>query len=242
MNRRIAGPAALAAGALALYLGGCAATDIVAKYAASSFTALVEASAERLSRTEGGDAWTLASPGGDRIAFSTDFSRALPAAAAGAPAGAPDIELSFDLAPFAAAGLDPARLPAPTRGGQTTYAAEGGRLLVRAELGDEAFPAEAARSLEAAFAAILKAHRASIGYHEALGHYGIRLGGGNMFEWAKDLAKNDKDIVFVLNPEPFIAAGVDPAKVVGWVFAKVPVDIDGKPTEVDKLLKPFSLK
>jgi len=62
-----------------------------------------------------------------------------------------------------------------------------------------------------------------------------------MFEWAKDLSTNDKDIVFVLNPEPFLAAGVDPNDVEGWVFAKVPVDVDGKPAEVDKLLKPFDL-
>jgi len=37
---------------------------------------------------------------------------------------------------------------------------------------------------------------------------------------------NDKDIVFVLNPEPLIAAGVDPKAVDGWVFARVPVEID----------------
>jgi hypothetical protein len=48
--------------------------------------------------------------------------------------------------------------------------------------------------------------------------------------------------VFVLNPEPLIAAGVDPQKVEGWAFAKVEVHMDGKPTEVDKFLKPFDLK
>jgi hypothetical protein len=56
------------------------------------------------------------------------------------------------------------------------------------------------------------------------------------------MGKNDKAIVFVLDPEPFLKAGADPRKIEGWVFGKVPVDIDGKPTEVDKLLKPFNLK
>lgn len=47
----------------------------------------------------------------------------------------------------------------------------------------------------------------------------------------------------LLNPEAFINAGVDPSKVEGWVFAKVPVkDDNGKEIEVDKLLKPFDLK
>jgi copper chaperone CopZ len=82
-----------------------------------------------------------------------------------------------------------------------------------------------------------------IGYHGALDHYGVSLGDGNLFEWAKDMSANDKDIVFVLNPAPFIAAGVDPNKVDGWAFAKVTVDDENdKPIEVDKLLKPFNLK
>jgi hypothetical protein len=64
-----------------------------------------------------------------------------------------------------------------------------------------------------------------------------------MFEWAKDMGTNDKDMVFVLNPEPFIAAGVDPGKIAGWAFAKVTVDDEnGKPIEVDKILKPFDLR
>ena len=45
--------------------------------------------------------------------------------------------------------------------------------------------------------------------------------------------KNDKDIVFVLNPQPFIKAGVDPNKIDGWIYAKVGEDY--------KLLKPFDL-
>jgi hypothetical protein len=84
--------------------------------------------------------------------------------------------------------------------------------------------------------------REAVGYHAALDHYGVNLGDGNLFEWAKDMGKNDKDIVFVLNPEPFVKAGVDAQKVDGWLFGKVPVDIEGKPAEVDKFLKPFNLK
>ena len=37
-------------------------------------------------------------------------------------------------------------------------------------------------------------------------------------------------------------AGVDPAKVTGWVFAKVEIkDESGKPVSVDKFLKAFDL-
>jgi hypothetical protein len=69
----------------------------------------------------------------------------------------------------------------------------------------------------------------------------VDLGDGNLFEWAKDMRTNDKDMVFVLNPDPFIAAGVDPNRVEGWVFAEVTVDdADGKPIQVYKILKPFN--
>ncbi|MDR0586735.1 MAG: hypothetical protein LBG26_05805, partial [Treponema sp.] len=89
---------------------------------------------------------------------------------------------------------------------------------------------------------IVNLKREAIGYHMAMDHYGVNLGGGNLFEWAKDMAVNDKDMVFVLDPAPLIAAGVDPARVAGWIFDKVTVDDEnGKPVQVDKLLKPFDL-
>jgi hypothetical protein len=56
-----------------------------------------------------------------------------------------------------------------------------------------------------------------------------------------DDADQDKDIVFVLNPEPLIAAGVVPENVEGWVYAQVPVEENGKTEDVWKFLKPFDL-
>ena len=47
----------------------------------------------------------------------------------------------------------------------------------------------------------------------------------------------------MLDPKLLIDAGVDPAKVNGWIFAKVEVkDVSGKPIEVEKFLKPFDFK
>ena len=49
-------------------------------------------------------------------------------------------------------------------------------------------------------------------------------------------------MVFVLNPEPLKAAGVDPAKIKGWIFTKIPVkDSVGKDVQVDKFVKPYNL-
>lgn len=84
--------------------------------------------------------------------------------------------------------------------------------------------------------------RKTLGYHAAMGHFHFDFGMGNAFEWAQDLEKNEKDIVFALDPEPFIAAGVQPEQVEGWAYEKVEMHMDGKKTEKEMFLKAFNLK
>jgi hypothetical protein len=94
----------------------------------------------------------------------------------------------------------------------------------------------------AAYEQIVNRRRDIIGYHADMDHYGISIKEGNVFEWAKNLNTNDKDIVFVLNPQPFMDSGVDINNIEGWVFGKVKVEDErGRMIEVDKLLKPFNL-
>ena len=104
-------------------------------------------------------------------------------------------------------------------------------------------------SAAAQFEAAASFLRSDIGYHTPMDHYNLSFGGGNMFEWAKNMKTNgttseiqDKDIVFVLNPEPFLAAGVDPEKIEGWVYKQVAVEENGKTEQVWKFLKPFDLE
>lgn len=231
----LAGASALAIAALA----GCGATDVVAKVANTSFDAIVSALPSGPTWSDSDYAWTLSSPNGDHLLLSSDFSHNN-ASGASADLDKPDAEFVFDAAPFIAAGLDITKLPAADG---IKYELEDGKFMIHFELGSDTFAPDAKKSIDATFAEIVKFQRSRIGYHEKLDHYGIKLGNGNMFEWAKDMATNDKDIVFVLNPEPFIAAGVDPLKIDGWVFAKVETKDDaGKAITVDKLLKPFNLK
>ena len=231
--------AAVAAVALALGAVGCSSTDVVAKVANSSFKAVADASSGRVTWSGEDQSWVLASPAGDEVSFASDFSRNNQVGAA-ADMDKPDVEFSFDAAPFIAAGLDIAKLP---KVAGIKYELDMGRFMYHFELGSDRFSPDARKSLEATFAEIVRTERARIGYHEKLDHYGIKLGGGNMLEWAKDMSKNDKDLVFVLDPAPFIVAGVDPAKIQGWLFAKVETKDDaGKAVTVDKLLRPYNLQ
>ena len=141
-----------------------------------------------------------------------------------------DVVMSVDAAPFVAAGLDVSKMPeglffdgrlkyVTSIDGNTTYT-----------------------NVTEAFADILSIQADLVGYHAALDHYGLSLQDGNVFEWAADVNTNDKDIVFVLNPQTLIDAGTNVEAVEAWIFAEVEImQADGTMKMVPKLLKPFDL-
>jgi hypothetical protein len=207
----------------ALFVSGCKQLDVVGKGSAASFGAVLDAMPGGIGVDERTGGWVLSAPDGEAaFVWAAEYSTDSPY----------DVMLIIDARPFIEAGLDTGKLPG-------AFTVEGGRIITGA--GDEAITYRGGPTPLASYEKLVELKRGSVGYHGALDHYNVDVGNGNLFEWAKDMGVNDKDIVFVLDPAPFIDAGVDPALVRGWVFAKVPVDIDGKPAEVDKFLKPFDL-
>jgi hypothetical protein len=215
------------AAAVFLPLSSCGKLDVVGSGSAASFDAVLKQIPQAVSFDRMNGGWSLAAPDGSaRFVWSENF----------AESPLHDVMLEFDAAPFIAAGLDSGKLPAQ-------FALYDGKIMVGTKLGTEAARYKGEPTPFSSYEMLVKLARNSVGYHAALDHYGVNLGDGNIFEWAKDLDTNDKDIVFVLNPEPFAAAGVDLTRVDGWLFAKVTVDDEnGKPIEVDKLLKAFNLE
>ncbi|WP_296559533.1 hypothetical protein [uncultured Acetobacterium sp.] len=207
-------------------LAGCQQTDVVGNTSIASFDAVLKAVPNQIAEDEINGGWALSAPDGTaRFIWSKDYSSGTPH----------DVMLEVDAKPFIEAGLDLTKLPEEM--------VIDDKIMVGTMLGDEKLTYSGEVTPLASYQQIVNLKRDHIKYHTALDHYGVDLGDGNMFEWAKDLNTNDKDIVFVLNPQIFIDAGVDPEKVEGWVFAKVSTeDEDNKPIEVDKFLKPFSIK
>ena len=210
-----------------LAITACSKLDVVGNDSVRAFNDLLQSAPQLVSEDKANGGWSLSAPdGGARFIWSKNF----------AESPRFDVMLEFAAAPFIAAGLDPSKLP-------DNFIFRGGMLIVGIKLGNESLSYKGEVTPLASYEQIVKLKRGSIGYHGQMDHYGINLGNGNMFEWAKNLATNDKDIVFVLDPAPFIAAGADPAGIAGWAFAKVTVDDEnGKPVQVDKILKPFNLK
>jgi hypothetical protein len=211
---------------LFLALAACENLDVVGKDSINSFAKLLETRPQALSPDEMNGGWSLESPDREaRFIWSKNY----------AESPLHDVMIEFNAAPFIAAGLDVDKLP-------DTFAVYEGKIMLGAKLGQETLKYSGDVTPLASYEQIVKLKRSSIGYHGALDHYGVNLSNDNLFEWAKDMSTNEKDMVFVLNPDPFIKAGVDPNKIEGWAFAEVTVDdANGKPIQVDKILKPFNL-
>lgn len=208
-------------------LTACKAADVVGKVAGTSFGEVVDKMASSVAYDDANKSWALKSPSGERFLWSKDFS-----------ATDPDLMLEFDAQPFLDAGLDADKLPSD----MYLYDKANNKLMVHAEYGQDKFRYSGEATAQDSFKKIIETYREKIGYHETLDHYNIAFGGGNMFEWAKNMSTNDKDIVFVLDPKAFADAGADVSKIEGWTFAQVEVkDAQGKPELVDKLLKPFDI-
>jgi hypothetical protein len=211
--------------------------DVVGNESVTSFEALLGAVEGNVKTDETSSGYWLVSPDSQATFFwGWDYSKS----------GMHDLMLDIDAQPFIDAGLDTDKLPHEYmfyEGGSMGGSGIAEKLImIGVKLGGDELKYDGAPSPLAAFKHLVNLYRGSIGYHTALDHYGVDLGDGNMFEWAKDMSTNDKDMVFVVNPEPFINAGVVPENLDGWIFTKVPVEKDGKNVEVDKFLKIFDLK
>jgi hypothetical protein len=205
---------------LVLSVLSCGKLDVVGTGSIESFQKVLAQIPQSLSPDAMNGGWSLAAPDNSaRFIWSRNY----------AESPLHDVMIEFDAAPFIAAGLDPSKLP-------ESIALYEGKIMVGTKLGTEELKYPGDLTPLASYEQIVKLKRKAVGYHAALDHYGVNLGGGNLFEWAKDM-------VFVLNPEPFLNAGVNPEGIEGWVFAKVTVDDEnGKPIQVDKILKSFNLQ
>ena len=185
-----------------MFVGAC--TAGVGKKDASIVSFEGFASSVNWSLNETSKYFTFTSPDEQVVfALSSNFSLTTPY----------DYVMEIDATPFINAGLDITKLP------------EGMFVDNKIVLGyDLSTVDNNEENVVSAFEAVFNLDSSLIGYHAALDHYGLNLGNGNMFEWAKDFTTNDKDIVYVLNPQLFADAGVNLASIDGWILAEVEVD------------------
>ncbi len=211
---------------LLLLLSGCASLDVIGTGAQKAFVAVLEAMPTGLTTDDAHGGFTLEAPDGSAwLVWSKDYSRGMPY----------DIMMIMDAQPFLDAGLDMARLP--------NGMLEGDRIVLGVNLGSQ----KPAHTVDATpsntFAMIVQAARHRIFYHVDMDHFALSFDGGNQFEWAKYMGLNEKDVVFSLDPQPLLDAGVDPEKAEGWSLAAVStMEENGRKSQVDRFQKSFNIK
>jgi hypothetical protein len=203
-------------------------TDVVALYAKRSYASMLASLPASSSAKQSGEGWAFSAPDGS----AEFFWDASPAKGSGRHAA----ELRTPAAPFLAAGLDPALLPEGVlRDGTLTFS-------VGADQTKDENAASGSETPASAFDAVVDSCRDRVGYHFQLGHFGLELDGGALLEWAGEPAENALDLVFALDPETLLRAGVNGERVDGWALGTVIVhDPSGRKVEVPKFLKPFNL-
>lgn len=204
----------------------CRQLDVIGNGSVEAFDALSQAMpAVYADEVNGG--WLLIAPDDStRFFWSKDFSQSRHY----------DVAIEFDPQPFIDAGLDLAKLPQ-----EMIY---GDKLRAGNVYGDKTPTYNGEITPLASYEQILLLYPGKIAYHDAADHYMLHFGNGNMIEFAKDMSTNEKDIVFMLNPQPFIEAGVDPQLVEGWTFVAnlETMNASGKTVVVDRFLKIFDLQ
>lgn len=201
---------------LALVVAACGKLDVIADHAPKALDQLL-AKYPRIIKAEQDGSYRISVDSKTYLLIAKDFAK-----------GNQDIAIQTPLKDFENAGLDKNKLPAG-------YSISGDNLILSGDYGNGSGVQDTPR--KAIFQAVAF-DRKMLTYHTALDHYGIKLPAGK-FEYAKDEAKNDKDIVFVLAAKPFADLGVKVNEIQGWIF-KTMKDENGK--DIDVLLKPYDMK
>ena len=204
---------------VAVILSACAGTDVVLKYSPGSFDTIVKTFPKLVTdNTLKDHYYYLTVDGKTTLKISHDYNLT----------GSEDLVIQTPLAPFIKAGLDISKLG-------EGYRADASLFYLTADYGKGTGMKDTVK--DSLFESV-KADRSVLTYHQLLDHYGIKLPKGK-FEFAKDIATNDKDLVFVIAAKPLADMGVDVQNIDGWLF-KTMKDTDG--SDIDVLLKPYDLK
>jgi hypothetical protein len=139
------------------------------------------------------------------------------------------IAMEIDVAGFIAAGLDTAELTGAFDISGTTLRLSLAGAETENPDGTEAFDKN------------IRDNRERLGFDGDMGHFGLSFGGEFAFEWAQYPDKNDKDAVFLLNPMPFIDAGLDPALLTDWIYTELEMMKDGDKYKAFMLVRFYNI-
>lgn len=203
--------------------------------ALTSFNEIVKAYPDNKGFHEALQHWGFKLPTGEKFEWSKDMS-----------ANKADFAMVMLADPLVEAGLDISKLDS----NEWLYEAAGkdemgvdlpNRLILPYNVSDEK---QESNGSEDSMRRLLKADTESIKYHKDQKHYALKLGAGNEVQWTETLGINDADMIFVLNAEPLVNAGLDVTKLEGsgWVFKAASEDDMGMGPNPDQIVRIYDIK
>ncbi|MDF2556932.1 MAG: hypothetical protein K0R71_760 [Bacillales bacterium] len=154
-----------------------------------------------------------------------------------------DFAMVMSAKPFLDAGLDPKKLndsnyvfkPKGIESGMKTP-----DLLIHPfNLNDKKQTAQGSKD---SFRRLLKEDINLVKYHKGMKHYRLLLNDGFEVQWTEKLGLTNADMVFIIEANPLIDAGLDTSKLdgTGWIFKKAEKDEMGN--HPNRLVKIYDLK
>lgn len=203
-------------------------TDLIEKLSVKSFARVIDTIPNNIKQDDEAGVYILTSPDKEaQLIWSNNYVKN----------DIYNIMIKLDLKPFVDAGIDITKL-----NGVDGITVIDNSILISGTVENKNEYKNGLNAIDS-FEQILKNKRENLNYHSSLDHFGITVGNGNAFEWAQNINKNDKDIVFAINPEPFLNAGVNPDNINGWIYTNVKtMDNNGKNIEITRFLKVFDVK
>jgi hypothetical protein len=125
------------------------------------------------------------------------------------------VRLTVDVGCFTTAAFCPDKF-----GGEGTL--EGSRLTIAAN-NVKGVNAGNGSNIIDTFENVLRSNRHALEYHTDKDLFELHLGGGNAFRWAKDWRTNTQGMTFILNPQPFVEAGLELENLEGWRVADIDI-------------------
>lgn len=219
---------------LVLSLAACGNKEVeetVSDKGVSAFNEIVKTYPDKKGFHEEMQHWGFAMEPGEKLEWSKDMS-----------ANKADFAMVIKAEPLIKAGLDVEKLDEDVwifnEAGKDTMGMEQPAVLVLPyNISDTKL---SSKNSNDSMKALLEADSDNLQYHEDNQHYVLNLGGTNEAIWTEKLGLNDKDMIFVLDAEPLITAGLDVNKLEGsgWTFKKAS-EADKTP---DQIIKTYDLK
>ena len=182
------------------------ATDVVGRQSVVAFENLLNAVPTAVSTDTANFGFWIQAPGNVASFFwSYDFSQSQY-----------DIIMQLEPEPFLLAGLDPGLLT-------EHFSFENGWIVLRRKLLNDSLEYTEQPNPLDAYRHLVGRYRDVLDFHIEADHHAIVFDGDNAFEWANDMVTvgatgnpQAADMVFVLNAEPLLEAGVNPEFLEGW--------------------------